>query len=82
MQVILVFRCSFFTMTVLFYQLFEICDLLVQRTFVITLGLVRDFLCESMNNWSSTYVRNVGFLCATSFFIRGASSRMCLLYKG
>ena len=80
-QMVLIFGCSFFAVRVLFHQLFEICDLLVNWTFVVALALVWVLLGEALNCGSCSYFWNIWLLGAACFFIWSTSSCMCLFNK-
>jgi hypothetical protein len=76
-NMILIFGCSLFTMSVILNHLFEISDL-IGWTIVV---LSRILLGKALDLWSGTYLRNVWFLGATSLLIWSASSCMSSFYK-
>ena len=71
-DVILIFGCSFFTMSVVRNHLFEICDLIHWAIVVLS----RILLGKALDLWSGTYFRNIWFLCTASLFIWHASCSM------
>jgi len=71
-NMILIFSCSFFTMSVILNHLFEISNLTNWSIVV----LIRIFLGKALDLWSCTYFRNIWFLCAASLFIWSTSSSM------
>ena len=76
-DVILIFGCSFFTMSVVLNHLFEVCDLIHWAIVVLS----RILLGKALDLWSGTYFRNIWFLGTASLFIWHASSCMSSFHK-